>query len=280
MRRPRTRLRHPLREKGSKLGAPSCCRLSPSKEDDDGRPSPSNDNLWPVCRSSIDVFISPEAMVLLVARHIWHEAQERELGWWSGFQDKLTSVDFVERKRLEILQIWANVRRFVDTSVPRVLEIGAGGHAFVNFIPEAYCVGLEPLIFEMKRNGIGVFLPSARFVTGVGEHLPFRDNEFDVVFSYNVLDHTSDPRSGLDEIIRVLRRGGILHLYVDTYSLAFKLYRAFYRSDRMHPHTFTAHEIHRWLSRRGLRVVRDVSNERRVGRRRHRVVQVFCSRER
>jgi len=125
LRRPRTRLRHPLREKGSKLGAPSCCRLSPSKEDDDGRPSPSNDNLWPVCRSSIDVFISPEAMVLLVARHIWHEAQERELGWWSGFQDKLTSVDFVERKRLEILQIWANVRRFVDTSVPRVLEIGA-----------------------------------------------------------------------------------------------------------------------------------------------------------
>lgn len=158
---------------------------------------------------------------------------------------------------------------------PRVLEVGTGGDAWVNFLPDAYCVGIEPLALELKRRGVGFFSPSARFVCGVGERLPFRSDSFDVVFSYNVLDHMADARGSLDEIRRVMRSEGVLHLLVDTYSLAFGLYRKVYKPDPYHPQTFTLAKIGRVLSSLGFRLALDRSDARPKGRRKNLKLRAF-----
>lgn len=207
---------------------------------------------------------------------VWRDAQKHELDWWTEKRGRLTEPGFLEQKRAATLRIWATIRELLTREPPMVLEIGTGGDGFVNFIPEGYCVGLEPLLPEMKHRGIGIFSPSARFLKGVGERLPFRDRTFDVIFSYNVLDHMANPRRGLDESARVLRPGGILHILVDTYSLGFRLYRRLVRPDPMHPHTFTARQVRRWLSALGFRIVRDVSDRQTAGRRRHRSMRAFC----
>ena len=51
----------------------------------------------------------------------------------------------------------------------------------------------------------------ARYVCGDARYLPFRDESFDAVFSYSVLQHLSetDVELALQDVARVLRPGGV-----------------------------------------------------------------------
>ncbi|WP_038379527.1 class I SAM-dependent methyltransferase [Bradyrhizobium elkanii] len=51
-------------------------------------------------------------------------------------------------------------------------------------------------------------------ILAVGEHLPFKDNTFDAVFSIAVLEHVRDPFKCANEISRVLKPGGQLYCCV------------------------------------------------------------------
>ena len=51
-------------------------------------------------------------------------------------------------------------------------------------------------------------------VVGVAEVLPFKDDSFDVVLSYAVLEHVKQPFVAARELIRVLKPGGILRVQV------------------------------------------------------------------
>lgn len=48
-------------------------------------------------------------------------------------------------------------------------------------------------------------------ILGVGEKLPFKDNTFDAVLSLAVLEHVKAPFDCADEIVRVLKKGGMLY---------------------------------------------------------------------
>ena len=51
-------------------------------------------------------------------------------------------------------------------------------------------------------------------VVGVGEKLPFKDNSFDCILSFAVLEHVKDPFACAKEIMRCLKPDGILYTVV------------------------------------------------------------------
>jgi ubiquinone/menaquinone biosynthesis C-methylase UbiE len=84
-----------------------------------------------------------------------------------------------------------------------VLDIGCGPQpvpSYLGSFPHKQIVGIDPI----SRQNDHPF----RFVSGVGEFLPFDDEVFDVAVSGTTLDHYYLLDKGLAEAARVLRRGG------------------------------------------------------------------------
>ncbi len=85
----------------------------------------------------------------------------------------------------------------------RVLDVGAGTGYLQDVVPDY--VGLD-------------ISPSARryfhkpFVEASATDMPFRDNEFDALWSVWVLEHVPKPEQALVEIRRVTKDGGLLFL--------------------------------------------------------------------
>ena len=73
--------------------------------------------------------------------------------------------------------------------------------------------GLRNIYYDNVVNFEIVDYPTTD-VLGIGEKLPFQSNIFDAVFSLNVLEHVKNPFECANEIIRVLKPGGILYVVV------------------------------------------------------------------
>jgi len=59
-----------------------------------------------------------------------------------------------------------------------------------------------------------LMINNIQFVQADLLNLPFNDETFDLVFSWGVIHHTVAPLRALDELVRVLKKGGILILAV------------------------------------------------------------------
>ena len=93
----------------------------------------------------------------------------------------------------------------------RVLDLGCGtGRSLPLFARHVRAIGLDPChesLLKARRRAPGVPLVRAR-----AEALPFRDGAFDTVVSGLVFCSVVDVRSGLDEVRRVLKPGGVLRM--------------------------------------------------------------------
>ncbi len=70
--------------------------------------------------------------------------------------------------------------------------------------------GLQSVYWPNVVNVEIVGYPSTD-VLAVGERLPFADSSFDAVFSFAVLEHVKHPARCADELMRVLKPGGVLY---------------------------------------------------------------------
>lgn len=105
------------------------------------------------------------------------------------------------------------------------LDVGcASGHMFSEIakrFPKAKYFGIdvyENAIEYAKKN-----YPKIEFKTASADNLPFRDNFFNLVIFYETIEHVENPIACLKEIKRVLKKGGILILAMDSGSILFKI---------------------------------------------------------
>jgi len=123
-------------------------------------------------------------------------------------------------------------RQVGDLSGKHILEVGCGYGAMLVY----GCLtlnldihGVEP----SKRDYDGRYeiaqqllaengLAAVRIREGIGEQLPFVDASFDIVYSFQVLEHVQDPFRVLAEAWRVLKPGGTLYCNAPNYRTFFE----------------------------------------------------------
>jgi SAM-dependent methyltransferase len=66
---------------------------------------------------------------------------------------------------------------------------------------------------------------------GVGEHLPFPENSFDLILSNEVIEHVQSDREAILEIIRTLKRGGRLTLFCPNRGYGFETHGIYWHGE-------------------------------------------------
>ena len=104
----------------------------------------------------------------------------------------------------------------------KILEVGCGAHGLIFGFGENFGVGIDPLAVDYKRL-FPKWQGNALTTAAIGEQLPFDDTSFDIVLSDNVIDHAEDPIMIIDEIVRVLKPGGVLYFTVNIHHPVYDL---------------------------------------------------------
>jgi ubiquinone/menaquinone biosynthesis C-methylase UbiE len=96
----------------------------------------------------------------------------------------------------------------------KVLDIGCGPRGSLEWADMASeRIGLDPLVNAYKS--LGIDRHKMKYVNGAAEKIPSDDNYFDIVTSFNNLDHVHDLDKSISEIIRVIKPGGHFLLCTD-----------------------------------------------------------------
>jgi SAM-dependent methyltransferase len=109
----------------------------------------------------------------------------------------------------------------------RLLENGCGiGMYLKHLAPHASTnIGLE---VDLERARVA-YENSPYVVNSISEQLPFCINTFDVILSHEVLEHVSDDRGCIEEMVRVLNPGGVIVLFVPNLGYPFETHGIYWR---------------------------------------------------
>ncbi|HHX73502.1 MAG TPA: class I SAM-dependent methyltransferase [Firmicutes bacterium] len=89
-----------------------------------------------------------------------------------------------------------------------VLEVSVGTGSNICLLPRgAFYYGLDISRGQLRQcaKNLRRLQLSARLILGEAEHLPFRDNSFDVVFHMGGINFFSDPPQAVREMLRVAK---------------------------------------------------------------------------
>jgi len=149
--------------------------------------------------------------------------------------------------RQKCLDYWRRFRHLDDIVAlvqpgedSRILDVGCGLSTVLHFLPGRR-FGIDPLAEDYKR--LYAYPEGIQVVAGYGEAIPFGAESFDLVTCSNCIDHTSDPKSTMDEIHRVLTTDGWLALTCEVFRRDLGLRNA------GHPHSMTRKRLFSLLRR-------------------------------
>lgn len=188
----------------------------------------------------------------------WLTAQTYEKNWW---QNRIASLD------LEFYKAYAeNLTNELDGILKidqrtAILEIGSGAAGILTFLPGAVRHAIDPL--ENFYSTVPKFVEfrdtRVHYQTMKAENLEFSDHMFDLIICDNVFDHCEDTDRVLQEMHRVLKKGGVVYLRLVTYHFWGKLIRVLlekFQIDKGHPYTFSKSSLSDAMQRNGFQVVK------------------------
>jgi len=174
-----------------------------------------NRKLLDACASTSLPFVLNSRRVLLPPKGIITRMEQRNLDkaalrgepsyvWRAGQERRLAMIRSAAGSRITGM----------------ILENGCGVGMYVDHLQQSggKVFGLE-YEFERVREARRF---SDRLICGAGEGLPYPEGIFDLVLSHEVLEHVRDDRRAIEEIIRALKPGGRLVVFVPNRGYPFE----------------------------------------------------------
>jgi len=135
-----------------------------------------------------------------------------ELEYWKErkqIEDKLNNTHFRYFFTIQFGLVEA------DYTDKRIIDIGCGPRGSLEWaITARERIGLDPLAHRYSK--ISPPTQGMQYIKGRVESIPFPDKHFDVVSSFNSLDHVENIGLAVQEIARVTRLGGWFLLLTDV----------------------------------------------------------------
>jgi len=147
----------------------------------------------------------------------------------------------------------------------KLLDVGCGMgdflEAFSFYRPKYNFFGIDisaKAISQAKKRNLNI-----NFKVADAQKLPFKDNTFDVVTCFDLIEHVKYPKLVLSEIHRVLKKRGIFHGFIPTESELLSiegiLIRAGWKAKEIyggHPQRFSKKQIINWLDDAEFKIIR------------------------
>ena len=147
------------------------------------------------------------------------EKEDWEFEWQSSRWNYLFSRPETKEK---VLEYWIKYRylREIKSIIAvnensHILDVGCGISTVLHYLP-GHRYGIDPLADRYKT--IYRYPKDIHIQSAYGEHIPFEENYFDVVFSSNAIDHTDNPVKVISEIRRVLKPDGYFILTCEVFN--------------------------------------------------------------
>jgi SAM-dependent methyltransferase len=108
-----------------------------------------------------------------------------------------------------------------------VLENGCGVGMYLEHLAPhvGSMIGLE---YEPER-ARQAYSRFPHVVIAAGEELPFESQAFDAILSHEVLEHVRDDRRSVEAMVRVLKPGGVIVLFVPNRGYPFETHGIYWR---------------------------------------------------
>lgn len=153
----------------------------------------------------------------------YYRVQLGLIDWRERVKARLAEEDYLGEPKVAEVEEWTG-QEFVDK---RVLVVGAGTGAesivFHKRRAKIYAVEPDPRAIEILRLKARVYgIPQNRFKKARAENLPFKQNIFDFVYCYTVLEHVQNVEKAISEMIRVCKIGGMVYILTPDYRFPFE----------------------------------------------------------
>jgi SAM-dependent methyltransferase len=109
----------------------------------------------------------------------------------------------------------------------QVLENGCGVGMYLKHL-EPHTGSIIGVEYELDR-AQAAHVISPLVINAACEDLPFPATSFDVILSHEVLEHVHDDRHAVEEMVRVLKSGGVIVLFVPNLGYPFETHGVYWR---------------------------------------------------
>ena len=187
----------------------------------------------------------------------WKIAQAVEIKWWQNHLKDKDKSSYYDQKR----SYWERLLKDIGFNIPKepskILDAGSGPAGIFIFFDDHKVVAVDPLLDKYKSNPEQfdtTDFQHVEFITATIERI-HRDQEFDIVFCLNWINHVNSIQSSLRNLFNALKPGGKLVLSTDAHKSNFlKNLFQLVPVDILHPHQYNINEYKTFVNNAGFQI--------------------------